>query len=286
MLRLIVKSLLVSAIGCFLSSCSPFRVIDLVVSKHGYAVDKNVVYGHHNNKLDVYQPIGDTKQRAVLVFVYGGSWRSGRPFSGKKEYYRFVGRTFALRGYTTVIPDYRVYPEVKFPTFIEDLAQSVKWAHDNLKEREDSKIILIGHSAGAHITALLALNSNYLEGVGLSKKSLGGWIGISGPYAFNPLKISYIKNIFETVEDEVDQARPITFVNSDIAPGFLLHGSNDRIVAPRNSTELLKALKAVGAPISYQSFDLGHFDIVLSLGVANVGDIGVQNAILDFIENL
>ena len=186
--------------GCFLSSCSPFRAIDLLVDRKGYFMEKEQSYGDSPSmRMDIYFPKNQSNiNDDIIMFVYGGSWRSGRLFSGKKEYYRFVGKLFSNEGYTTIIPDYRVYPEVKFPSFVEDVANAVKWIHTNMNLNSDNRrLILIGHSAGAHIVSLLALDPNYFKEVGIDRSVIRGWVGLSGPYNFNPLAIRYIRPIFE-----------------------------------------------------------------------------------------
>ena len=275
--------------GCLLSSCSPFRAIDLLVDRNGYTVEKEQSYGNSPSmRMDIYSPSNQGRLKEnIVMFVYGGSWRSGRLFSGKKEYYRFVGKLFSNEGFITIIPDYRVYPEVKFPSFIEDVAKAIKWVHANMDlNNNNRRLILVGHSAGAHIATLLVLDPNYLYEIGIDKSILGGWVGLSGPYNFNPLAIRYIRPIFESVTNDIDKARPISFANVKAPPGMLIHGKRDRLVSERNSLALYKALTAAGNKIEYQAIDAGHFDTVLGLGVPLIGKSEVQSTIFRFFRSL
>ena len=275
--------------GCFLSSCSPFRAIDLLVDRKGYFLEKEQSYGDRPSmRMDIYFPKNQSNiNDDIIMFVYGGSWRSGRLFSGKKEYYRFVGKLFSNEGYTTIIPDYRVYPEVKFPLFVEDVANAVRWIYTNMNLNNDNRrLILIGHSAGAHIVSLLALDPNYFKEVGIDRSVLRGWVGLSGPYNFNPLAIRYIRPIFESVIDDIDKARPISFASVKAPPGMLIHGKRDRLVSGNNSLALYKALTGAGSKIDYASIDAGHFDTVLGLGVPFIGKSEVQGAVFKFIRSL
>ena len=275
--------------GCFLSSCSPFRAIDLLVDRKGYSLEKEQSYGDSPSmRMDIYFPKNQSNLNDdIIMFVYGGSWRSGRLFSGKKEYYRFVGKLFSNEGYTTIIPDYRVYPEVKFPLFVEDVANAVRWIYTNMNLNNDNRrLILIGHSAGAHIVSLLALDSNYFKEVGIDRSVLRGWVGLSGPYNFNPLAIRYIRPIFESVINDINKARPISFASVKAPPGMLIHGKRDRLVSGNNSLALYKALTGAGSKIDYASIDAGHFDTVLGLGVPFIGKSEVQGAVFKFIRSL
>src|SRR5688572_24770878 len=131
--------------------------------------------------LDVYVPQSQGKDlRPVVIFWYGGMW-----LRGSKEQYRFVGAALANSGYVAVLPDYRLYPRARFPTFIEDGALAVKWVREHAHEfgGDPNAIFLMGHSAGAHTAALLALDGRYLQKVGGDSSWLRGWIGLSGPYA-------------------------------------------------------------------------------------------------------
>lgn len=275
--------------GCFLSSCSPFRVIDLLVDSNGYTVEREQSYGDGPAmRMDIYSPKNHGNlNEDIIMFVYGGSWRSGRLFSGKKEYYRFVGKLFSSEGFTTIIPDYRVYPEVRFPSFVEDVAKAVKWIHTNMNLNNDNRrLILVGHSAGAHIVSLLALDPNYFNEIGIDRSVLRGWVGLSGPYNFNPLAIRYIRPIFESVINDIDKARPISFASFKASPGMLIHGKRDRLVSASNSLALYKSLSGVGSKIEYLAVDAGHFDTVLGLGVPFIGKSEVQAAIFKFLRSL
>ena len=101
-----------------------------------------------------------------MIFFYGGSWDSG-----SKGDYLFVAQALTASGYTVVIPDYRLYPEVRFPAFVEDGAQAVRWTADRVGS---GKLFVMGHSAGAHIALLLAANTPYLQAAGVDRMKLRG----------------------------------------------------------------------------------------------------------------
>ena len=111
--------------------------------------------------LDVCRPTSATAA-PVIVFFYGGGWRSG-----SKRTYRYVAKALARRGYVAVLPDYRIYPQARYPDFLDDGAQAVRWVKDNVQRfgGDPQKIFLMGHSAGAHIAAMLAIDATWLQKV-------------------------------------------------------------------------------------------------------------------------
>lgn len=123
----------------------------------GVAITTDVPYGPDpRQKLDIYRPTqGIPERRPIVLFLYGGSWSGGEKFL-----YGFVGKALASHGYTTVIPDYRLYPAVRFPAFYEDAASAYVYAQrtPSLADRR-RPMIIIGHSAGAHMAAMLALST-------------------------------------------------------------------------------------------------------------------------------
>src|SRR5579871_3858015 len=132
--------------------------------------------------LDIYAP-RSARNRPVVIFWYGGSWTQG-----SKSDYRFVGALLAARGFVAVIPDYRLYPASTFPGFEEDGARAVAWVNRHVEEfgGDPRRVVLMGHSAGAHTAAFLAYNRNFLREAGADPASIVGLVGLSGPYVLVP----------------------------------------------------------------------------------------------------
>ena len=177
--------------------------------------------------LDVYSPAPQSERPPIVVFFYGGSWQDGN-----RGEYRFVADALTSRGYITVVPDYRVYPEYRFPAFVEDGARAFRWVLDHAEEigGDPERVYLMGHSAGAHIAAMLALDERYLLDAGVPEGSLAGTIALAGPYAFYPSRTANVAPVFAHLPDE-DLARPITFVDGNEPPFLLLHGAEDTVPA-------------------------------------------------------
>lgn len=203
--------------------------------------------------LDLYR--ADGAKAPVAVFFYGGSWRNGH-----REEYRFVAAALADRGVLTLVPDYRKAPAHPFPDFMLDAAQAVAWARANAARYggDPDRIFLVGHSAGAHIAALLATDARYLGQEGLSPRDLAGVVGLSGPYDFLPITSPDLREVFGD-ETRWPASQPVGFVDGDEPPFLLMHGLKDRLVSPHNSQSLARHLRSQGIASRLQELpDAGH----------------------------
>jgi len=264
-----------------LAACSPLRVVNAVVPDDGVDVITDLAYGAApRQKLDLYRPKAATQPLPVVLFFYGGSWKNGR-----RADYAFVGHSLARQGFLCAVADYRVYPNVSFPGFIEDGASAVAWLADNAQDHggKAERINLMGHSAGAHITAMLALDARYLDATGKSRSVLGRWVGLAGPYAFYPSEIRSIRDIFASLPE--DRARPITFAGPGAPPALLLHGTADRTVYPWNSIQLSNKLQQEDIDASVHLYDdIGHAPLVLSLSEPFTGIASALNDSVAFLK--
>ena len=276
---------LIVAIGALFSiGCSPLIFADPLSSYDGYKLEPDVAYGiHRRQKLDIYEPLIEENKEIIIMFIYGGSWRSG-----ERSNYRFIAQPFVSQGYTTIVPDYRLYPEVQFPAFVDDIAKAIVWTHRRYKKKDNPrKIILVGHSAGAHIAALLALDNRYLERAGASTEIIGGWVSLAGPHAFNPLETKSTEPIFNNFANDIEQIMPTTFARSDAPPGLLLHGKNDTVLYAKNSALLASTIKNEKGHITLRTIEgVGHIELLLSITGNKLFNTGVNQEIFKFIKNL
>src|SRR5438067_3005720 len=169
-----------------LAACSPAALFDLTVPRAGYHVERNLAYGPDaRQKLDLYVPDRLAAPAPVLLFFYGGSWKSG-----SKSLYRAFGQAFASQGMIVAIADYRLYPLVRYPAFLQDGALAFVWLHRHAADHggDPGRLFLAGHSAGAYIAVMLAADDTYLREAGAGLGQVQGVIGLAGPYDFLPLK--------------------------------------------------------------------------------------------------
>lgn len=227
--------------------------------QHRYEAATNISYadGERHN-LDVYRP-HDASGAPVIMFFYGGKWQTGT-----KDLYGFLAAALTARGYVVVVPDYRLYPEVRFPDFISDGARALRWTRENIAafRGDASKLFVMGHSAGAYIAAMLALDGEWLDDVGLDPdRDIAGLIGVSGPYDFMPLRDPVLTMIFGGDNRPVTQ--PIFHAEGRKPPALILTGGADRTVAPGNSTRLSAKLRSGGNDVTERIYPrLGHFTIM------------------------
>lgn len=217
-------------------------------------------------RLDVYATGNPAVARQpILVFLYGGGWTSGH-----RQGYRFAGQALAAQGFATVIPDYRLHPAAPFPAFVEDAANAIRWAVDHASEfgGDPHRIVLMGHSAGAHIAMLLALDPRWLDGAGVDRAAVRGVAGLAGPYDFHPFTDVIAQRVFGAVPDP-QATQPIHHAGPHAPPLWLATGSADSAVKPRNSRALAAAQQAHGTPVELREYQgLDHAGIVMALARA------------------
>ena len=243
-------------------SLSPADLLNFLSPRGGWQAHSDIAYGRGPRRmLDVYRP--DTSEDApVVVFFYGGSWQSG-----ERSLYRFVGASLAARGIVAVIPDYTIYPEARYPNFLDDAAQAVRYVRDNAKVWGGAprRIVLMGHSAGAYIGAMLAFDSRWLERVDLEPaRDLAGMIGIAGPYDFLPIVDPVLQEIFGGPARI--ETQPIRYVTADAPPALLIAPRRDKIVSPGNTKRLAAQIRAFGSKVDERTYrGVGHLSVLGAL---------------------
>jgi acetyl esterase/lipase len=223
---------------------------------------RDVPYGPNaRQKLDVYAPAG-ANGLPVLIFFYGGSWRSG-----DKDDYEWLGAAFAAQGFVTVIADYRLVPEVVFPDFVSDCAGAVSWVQENISHHggDPVKLVLCGHSAGAYNAMMLTLAPEFLGASGVEIGRIRGAIGLAGPYDFLPFDVDATHNAFGRAPDPA-LTQPVHFARGEAPPLLLLWGEDDTTVGRRNLDGLARAQRAAGGVVETITYpDVDHIDILLAL---------------------
>jgi acetyl esterase/lipase len=242
----------------------------------------DLAYGSDpRQRLDIYAPRG-AANRPVVIFWYGGSWTEG-----SKGSYRFVGTTLAERGFVTVVADYRLYPQVTFPAFDEDGARAVAWVEQHAKDfgGDPAHIVLMGHSAGGHTAAFLALNHAFLQKFGADPRDIVGLVGLSGTYVLVP-DTPTLHATFPPPYTEKDW-QPIWFVDSHAPPTLLLHGLSDTEVFPQEARDLDEALIRNHTRVELRLYPhRGHGATVASFAPVTRWDTSAVADTVEFIKSV
>ena len=262
------RAALAGLMAAAISGCSrvEFMAVNIPAAFGSYQRHADLAYGDDPKQLlDVYVPNAAAPGlRPIVVFWHGGRWSYG-----DKDDYRFVAEALTEMGYVAVLPNYRHYPEVKLPGFMQDAARAARWAEGHAGEfgADPQRLYLMGHSAGAHMAVLLTLDRRYFTALGSPPPTVAGAIGLSGPYDFLPLREDDVKDMFGPPLLYPD-SQPIHFVRADAPPMLLVHGLRDDLVWPRNSINLAGSLQTLGVPVTLKLYpQLTHSDTVAALSV-------------------
>ena len=253
------RALLATGLAAGVAGCSPADLLNATVSDAGVAEITDIRYAvGDRHTLDVYRPRRTGGGLPMVVFIYGGGWNAGA-----KGTYGFVARPLAQRGIIVVVPDYRLYPEVTFPSFLEDNAKAVAWAFAHAVElgADPSRIVLVGHSAGAFNVAMLALDPHWLAAAGIDRSRLAGAVGLAGPYRFLPSHDPDVFPIFGS--NNTPAHEPYAYADGRNPPMFLAAGTDDTTVMPRNTTELAARIRDKGGKVTSKLYPgIGHIGLI------------------------
>ncbi|HAG92566.1 MAG: hypothetical protein CMK83_23160 [Pseudomonadales bacterium] len=221
---------------------SLFAGLRLVGHRPGKVI-RNLHYGREPGQaLDIYLP-REGYRGTQMIFLHGGGWHSG-----SKEEYGYLGAAMAAYGVACAVVGYRLYPQVRYPLFIEDVAHGISWLRrDGLRYGfADAPFFLMGHSAGAHIACMVAMDETYRELAHLHAGSIAGIIGLSGVYRFRPETSPVYSDIFSAAQADYEVVKPINYVGEDKVPILMLHGDQDAVIGIGNARQMLQAARAAG----------------------------------------
>ena len=259
-------------------------ILNALQPRKDWHVDAGIAYRPGaRGMLDVYRPARQSDKPApVVVFFYGGSWQSG-----SRDLYRFVGASLAAQGIVTIIPDYAVYPEARYPDFLEDGAQALRFGRDNAARwgGDPAHLIAMGHSAGAYIAAMLAFDKQWLGGVGLDPVDhVAGLVGLAGPYDFLPIVDPVLQEIFGGA-DRI-HTQPIRYVGARVPPSLLVAPNRDRVVSPGNTRRLAAHIRGRRGKVTERHYaHIGHLGLIGAFAPALRFLSPVFSDVVAFIQN-
>ena len=226
-------------------------------------VHKDLVYKETPQKtlkLDLYQPQNAQKKTPLLIFIHGGSWKSGN----KDDYRRYLV-DYAEKGYITATVAYRFSQEKPFPAAFDDVVCAVQWLKSNADQYhiDPEKIAVIGGSAGGHLAMMLAYHardSTYAgDCVGEIDAEIQAVVNLYGPvdlttdFAINHPSVKKFlgKDYSEATSQLYEAASPINFISPDDPPTLTFHGTIDQIVPVSQADLLHETLQLKQVPSEY-----------------------------------
>ena len=279
-----IRAVFVCICCVLVSSCTGLGALNTVLPKDANTdqVIKGVAFDTHpRQQLDIYVPKGIEDPAPVVLFFYGGSWKSG-----KREDYAFVGHAFNAHGYVTVLPDYRLVPEIRYPEFIVDNVNALRWVAENIDRYggDPQRLFVVGHSAGAYNAVMLGLLESVPGRVGETLPQISAVAGLAGPYDFLPMVYQATKDAFKGVED-LPSTQPVNLVTDTSPPMVLITGTSDKMVSPEHSQSLHQAAQTVGAHSTIITYpEVGHIKLLLSLSRPFRSSTPALDDIVEFFE--
>ena len=253
---------------------------------HEVAIETDIAYRSDKDadpvkhKLDLYTPKG-VKDFPVLMFVHGGSWKSG-----KKDLYGALGKTFASNGIGAVVINYRLSTKsgtVRHPDHINDVAAAFAWVHGNIAKYggRNDRIFISGHSAGGHLASLLATDEQYLKHHKLAVANIRGVIALSGVYEIMPVMTAFTE-AFGKDADVCKAASPIFQIHGKTPPFLIGYADKDFLGIDKMSESFCRKLKDnKGEATLVEIKERNHITIVVQLSIS--ADDPCTKAMMDFV---
>ena len=261
------RGLFAPALGAIVASlaaaCSPLGMLNSLGPRDRGVrrVARDLEYGPHpRQRFDIYAPSAATPTSLlpVLVFFYGGGWDSG-----SKDLYGWAAQALAAQGFVVAVADYRLVPEVLFPVFIQDAAAATAGVARVVATYggDPARLGVLGHSAGAHLAMMIALDRRYMAAVG-KPDLIKAAAGLAGPYDFLPFDVPASISAFGQAPDP-EQTQPLHFARADAPPLWLGHGTADTVVHDEDTILLEARIKELGGRCEAKLYPgLSHEDLI------------------------
>jgi len=238
MRRILLFILLVPFSTIFVDAQNTTYITQQNIHYYSEAINNSDPYIDERCVLDLYYP-KDIKDFATIVWFHGGGLTSGNKEipSGLKE-----------KGVAVVAVNYRLYPKVKAPKYIEDAAAAVSWVFNNIEQfgGNDSLIFVSGHSAGGYLTSMIGLDKSWLRQFNIDADRIAGLIPLSG-HTITHFTVRAERGIPGT-QPIVDSLAPLYHVRADAPPLLLITGDRELEMLGRyeENAYLMRMMKVVG----------------------------------------
>lgn len=231
----------------FLVSVLPLSGIANPLETDNYQLVSNILYRDSATadsyvlercRLDLYYP-NDAKGFKTVVWFHGGGLTAGN---------KFIPEQLQKQGFAVAAINYRLYPRIKSPTYIEDAAAAVAWVFKNIQSYggDKTKIFVSGHSAGGYLTTMIGLDRSYLRKYDVQADSIAALIPFSG-HTITHFTVRAERGI-EGTEVVVDELAPIAHIRKDAPPLILITGDREMEMLGRyeENAYMYRMMKVIG----------------------------------------
>lgn len=252
--------------------------LNAITPSKTFTVEKDISYGDHaRQSTDFYKAANPKADTPMIVFIHGGGWTSG-----DKSMYKFLAEGLTSEGYDVALPNYRIYPEVKYPAFLDDSAKAIAAI---AKKEPRRPLVLIGHSAGAYNALMMAFQPNHLSDAGFGLcENIAGIVSLASPTGALPAEQEPTISIFPDRFMGDDGA--LRHVDRPLPPLLLINGKDDTSVHPENAVELGEALKGRDVATVKIYPDTNHVDVVKQFSRHFEKQGETKADVIRFIDNL
>jgi len=277
--------LLLAAVGLFFLSKTEkggTAILNTITPSSTYTLEKDFGFGDNaRDRIDFYlakdSDAKDNESKPLIVFIHGGGWSRG-----DKSMYKFMAEGLTRRGYDVALPNYRMYPEVIYPEFLNDNARAIAAIHKKYPTRY---LVLIGHSAGAYNSLMMAFKPAHLEAEGVyACYTIRGIVSLASPTGAFPMEDAPYTTIFPKLLQGDDA--PLNLTDQPLPPMLLINGDADVSVGAQNSEKLAEALAGRNIATAKIYPGLNHTDVVSQFSSRGFLEGPVKDDVVAFIEAL
>lgn len=273
-------------------------VLTLALDARAQNLKENIPYvekGHERQVLDVHTP-ADAKDLPVVFWIHGGGWQTG-----DKKDVQIKPKFFTEKGYVFVSTNYRLLPSVEMVEIFRDIAKSLRWVHEHIREYggDPKRIYVMGHSAGAQLAALVCIDDRYLKAEKVPMDVLKGCVPVDGDtydvpaiiataearwkaHNLPPAKFGHREKFGGTPEKHQDYSA-VTHVakGKGIPPFLILHVAGHPDVTAQ-AVRLANVMKEAGLPVTvFGARESTHNKLNADLGLP---DDPATKALVTFLE--
>lgn len=241
-------------------------------------------YKYGENIKQYYRVYNGDRNKPIIFFIHGGGWWHGSPKTSS-----YIGKFFYDKGYTVVLPAYRLAPLYKYPEQINDIFTAISYYLSNQCKIENKKIIVMGFSAGGELATNLVFNLEKQKEFNIDKNIFSGLITLAGVLDFEKCISKHSVMLIENYlgkELSLTEVNPIKLLeNNDInIPVLCLHGKKDPLIDIENSISFVDKLRDLGKDVKLKILEDKYHSDIITL-VIGKGE-NESKIILDFIEEI